>query len=247
MDADLSIYNVTTTLAAIDDRMIWILALGALSLVCNFIYFGTAMRLGFKYKMYTMPVAGTLIFLPHDFHYLLQWEKWFVVYDHWFMQLFFVGLIITNIMEWVFFYQLLKWGRQELMPKLSQTAFVAVMLTALVGACVIWYGVKTVLADELWFFSFGWTIWFCLPFVIPMMLRRGSRIGQSPVTWYAFIGMATAWWIAVYPLDPFFQSFAWLGLGAVIILWAVANIFVIRHFDAQEPASSPTARQPVAA
>ena len=42
----------------------------------------------------------------------------------------------------------------------------------LAGTTVAWLVLKTVLADELWLFTFGWTVWFCLPFVIPMMLRR---------------------------------------------------------------------------
>lgn len=237
MNADLSLYNVTTTLAAIDEGMVWILALGAISLLCNFAFFGTSIRLGFKHQIYTVPVAATMIFIPHDFHYLLQWEKWFVVYDHWFMQLFFVGLIITNVMEFIFLYQLLKFGRKELLPSFSQPAYVAVILTTLAASCVIWYGVKTMLADELWFFSFGWTVWFCLPFVIPLMLRRGSAIGQNTFMWVAYIGMMLAWWAAIYPLDPFFRSFAWIGLGVVTVVWALATIAVIRHFEARESVS----------
>ena len=50
--------------------------------------------------------------------------------------------------------------------------------------------------------------------------------------WYAYIGMALAWWAAVYPLDPFFRSFAWLSLGAVIVLWALAIIYTIKKLPA---------------
>jgi len=238
MPTDLSLYDVSTTFANVDTYMVHLLAFGALSLICNFIFFGTALRLGFKHRIYTVPVAATMIFIPHDFHYLLMWEKWFVVYDHWFMQLFFVGLIITNLMEFVFFYQLLKFGRKELLPTVSQSTFVSIMAATLAVSSVIWYGVKTVLADELWFFSFGWTIWFCLPFVIPLMLKRRSSIGQNSLMWWAYIGMALAWWAAVYPLDPFFQSFAWLGLGAVIVLWAFATIYIIRKMPAVAPVAS---------
>ena len=185
-----------------------------------------------------MPVAGTLIFIPHDLHYLLMWDRWFNVYDHWFMQLFFLGLIITNVMEFIFLYQLLKWGRAEILPKASQRNFVVIMLATQAAACIVWFGVKTVIADELWFFSFGWTIWFCLPFVIPLMLRRGSNVGQSTLMWSAYIGMALCWWITVFPLDPFFRSTAWIGLGFVIVVWAIVTIIFIRRLPSAETAKT---------
>ena len=173
------------------------LAFGALALICNFVYFGSAAYLGFKHRVYTMPLIGTLVFIPHDLHYLLMYDKWFNVYDHWFMQLFFAGLIVTNVLELIFLYQVLRWGRRELLPQASQRAYVALVLVALAGVSVAWVAVKSALGDELWFFSFGWTIWFCVPFVIPLMLRRGSAVGQSVTMWLAYTVMAMAWWAAV--------------------------------------------------
>ncbi len=231
MSEGFALYDVTGTLTNIDANVPRLLLLGACSLVANFIFFGTAIRNGFKLKTYTMPVACTLLFIPHDFHYLLMYDKWFNQYDHWFMQLFFVGLIITNIMEFTFFYQVLRWGRKEILPQFSQAAYVGVLLIALAGTSVSWYAVKTMLADELWFFSFGWTIWFCLPFTIPMMLKRGSTVGQSPTMWVAYIVMALCWWAALWPLDPFFRSVAWIALGGVIVLWAGVIIYFINRLQ----------------
>jgi hypothetical protein len=224
-----AIYDVAGTFANIDANAPRILALGGLSLICNFTFFGSAAYLGFKHKMFTMPLVGTLIFIPHDFHYLLMYDRWFNVYDHWFMKLFFAGLVVTNILELIFFYQTLKWGRKEILPQVSQSAYVAILLVALAAAAIVWVGVKSVLADELWFFSFGWTIWFCIPLVIPMMLRRGSALGQSMLMWLAYIVMAVCWWAAVWPLDPFFRSPVWVGLGVVTVFWGIATIAVMRR------------------
>ena len=233
-----SIYDVSATLANIDADVPRILALGALSLLCNFFYFGSAAYFGFKYKTYTMPLIGTLVFIPHDLHYLLLFNDWFNVYDHWFLQLFFAGLVVTNVLEAVFFYQVLRWGRRELMPEVSQKTYVTLLLVALAGVSVVWMAVKSVLADPLFFFSFGWTIWFCLPFVIPLMRRRGSAIGQSVPMWVAFSVMALCWWAAVWPLDPFFRSPVWIGLGIVTIVWAIANITMVQKFSASPVAAA---------
>ncbi len=234
MTEAIAIYDVSGVFANIDANVPWLLVLGALSLLCNFTYFGIAAYQGFKHKMFTMPLVGTLVFIPHDLHYLLMFDKWFFVYDHWFMQLFFAGLVVTNILEMIFFYQTLKYGREEILPQISQPVYVAILFAALAAVSIIWVGVKSVLADELWFFSFGWTIWFCLPLVIPMMLRRGSSLGQTEIAWYAYTIMTICWWLAVWPLDPFFRSPAWLGLGIVTVLWAAATIWVIRQLPNKE-------------
>lgn len=239
MSTDLALYDVAGTLANIDAGMSRLLALGGLALVFNFTFFGTAAYLGFKHKIYTMPLIGTLIFIPHDMLYLLMFDKWFNVYYHWFLQLFWGGLVITNILEGVFFYQVIKWGRQELMPQVSQPAYVAILLAALAATTVVWLGVKQMIADELWFFSFGWTVWFCTPFVIPLMLRRGSAAGQSMLMWGAYTGMVVCWWIAVWPLDPYFRSPYWVGLGVVTVLWALTIIIVMRRLPAAQSTVLP--------
>ena len=234
----LSVYDVQTTLSNIDLFKVRVLIFGGLALIFNFVYFGAAIREGFKHKVYSIPVAGTLLFIPHDLLYLLMYPKWFGEYHHWFPRLFWFGLIITNVMEMVFLYQTLKWGRKELLPKVSQSVYVLIMLAALAGTFIVWLGVKKVLADELWLFTFGWTVWFCVPFVIPLMLRRQSTAGQSRLMWLSYIGMAIAFWIAVWPLDPFFRSAEWLGLGGVIVCWALATLFVMKILPAAQTRSA---------
>jgi hypothetical protein len=234
MNEALSVYDVASTLENIDRHAPWLLAFGGLALVCNFLYFGSGIYQGFRQKVFSMPVSATLLFIPHDFLYLLMYEKWFTVYDHWFCKLFWVGLIITNIQECLFLWLTIRYGRKELTPQLSQGTYVALLMLGLAGTSVSWFVVKQVLADELWLFTFGWTVWFCAPFVIPMMLRRHSRAGQSLLMWLAYIGMTLSFWTAVWPLDPFFRSSAWLALGALIVTWAVAIIAVMQKMPRSE-------------
>lgn len=232
MPPALSVYDVTTTLANIDANKARLFVFGGLALICNFIYFGSTIVAGFRHRVFSMPVSATLLFIPHDLLYLLMFDRWFHVYDHWFCKLFWVGLIVTNLQELCFLYLTLRYGRRELAPQLSQPAFVALVLAGLAGAFIAWIAVKSVLADELWLFTFGWTVWFCIPFVIPMMLRRNSSVGQSRLAWVAYIVMAISYWIAVWPLAPFFQSTIWLCLGAMIVAWALAVIFTMRRLPA---------------
>ncbi len=244
MDGILSLYDVSSTLANIDQNVPRLLTFGALALICNFIYFGSGIYLGFKQKVVSMPIVATLIFIPHDLVYVMMFDKWFNVYDHWFMQLYWVGLIITNIEEFCFLYLAIKYGREEYAPSISQRAWTGLIFLALAGAFVAFVAIKSVLADELWFFTFGWTVWFCIPLVIPMMLKRNSTAGQSRLMWTAYIGMAISYWCAVYPLAPFFQSAVWLSLGGVIVVWALAVLWTIRSIESVASAHRKTVHSP---
>jgi hypothetical protein len=228
MSTPASVYDVAATLALMDAGIARLAMFGGLALVFNLLYFGAALYGGFKHKTYTVPLCGTLLFIPHDLLYVTMFDKWFHTYDHWFPKLFWFGLIATNLIEFGFLYQVLKWGREELMPQASQRTFQGVVLLGLVGTSVAWLCIKQVLADELWLFTFGFTVWLAVAFVIPLMLRRNSSAGQSMFLWLSFIGMTLSYWATVWPLDPFFRSPAWLGVGVVIICWTAATIYVMK-------------------
>ncbi len=240
MGGVLSIYDVSSTLGAIDTNVLRLLVFGALALVCNFVYFGTGIYLGFKHKVVSMPISATLLFIPHDVMYVLMFDRWFNVYDHWFPQLFWVGLVITSIEELFFLYLTFRYGRKEYMPTVSQRTWSILICLGLLGTSVSFVAVKSALADELWLFSFGWTLWFCIPMVIPMMLRRNSTAGQSRVMWIAYMGIGVCYWIAVYPLGPFFQSPIWLLLGVVIVVWAIVVLWMMNRLP--EPVTTTDQR-----
>lgn len=234
MSDALSVYDISTTYANLDANIPWFFFWGGMALVFNYYYFGKGIQLGFKYKIVTIPIACTMLFVVHDFIYLLMFDKWFNVYDHWFSKLYWVGLIITNIMEFLYFYLAYKYGRKEIMPQVSQKTYQIYMLMALAAAAGGFWCVKTVLADELWLFTFGFLVWLCLPFVIPTMLRRNSSLGQTIGMWISYMGMAVCYWMAVWPLDPFFQSPQWIAVLGMIIIWACVILNLIKKMPATE-------------
>lgn len=235
MTDTLSLYDPVKTLGNVDAYTGHVLTFGGIALICNMIFFTYIARQGFKHKTFIVPYISTLIFIPHDFQYLLMYEKWFVQYDHWFPKLFWVGLIITNLFEAVFLYQTLRWGRKDVMPYASQKTYVLCAFLALAGVSVFWVALKAMLADDLWFYSFGATIWLCIPFAIPSILKRGSSAGHSMGMWLACLLMGTCWWIAVWPLDPYFRSYTWIMMGLSALIWGLATLYIVRRYKPAEP------------
>lgn len=220
-------YDPIASLHSIDQHVVPIIGLCVVALIFNYAYFGEALRLGFRHRTYSVPASVTLLFLPHDLSYLLQFNKWFVEYDHWFPKLWWVGLLFTASIEGLFFYQLLRYGREEILPQLSQKAYVAVMFLALGAVALAWITVKQMLNDDLYLFSFGWTLFFGAPLAISMMVRRNSTRGQSRWMWISYMLMAVFYWGATAFIDPYFRSAGWLAVLALALGFATANLWMI--------------------
>lgn len=225
-------YDPIASLQSIDQHVVPVIGLCVVALIFNYAYFGEALRLGFRHRTYSVPASVTLLFLPHDVSYLLQFNKWFFEYDHWFPKLWWVGLIFTSSIEAVFFYQLLKYGREEILPQLSQKAYAFVMILALGATALAWLTVKQALDDDLYLFSFGWTLFFGAPLCISMMVRRGSTRGQSRWMWISYMLMAIFYWAATAFIDPYFRSAGWLAVLGLALGFAGANLWMIGRMPA---------------
>lgn len=238
-------YDPVSSLQSIDQHVVAVIGLCVVALIFNYAYFGEALRLGFRHRTYSVPASVTLLFLPHDLSYLLLFNKWFVEYDHWFPKLWWVGLLFTASIEAVFFWQLLRYGREEILPQLSQKAYVAVMFLALAATALAWMTVKQALDDDLYLFSFGWTLFWGAPLAISMMVRRGSTRGQSRWMWISYMLMAIFYWAATAFIDPYFRSFWWLAVLALALGFAGANLWMMGYTPAWEGSCArvpPTSR-----
>lgn len=223
-------YDPQAVLAAIDRHAVPVLLIAGLALVGNAIYYFESLRLAFRERTYTMPLAGLYFFIPHDMSYVLLWHKWFVEYDHWFLKLFWVALVFTSLSAWVFLYQFLRYGQRECMPNVSRGVFVSVVLGGLVLSTGVWLAVKAVLVDDLYLFAFGLTAFWCAPFATGLMLRRGTRLAQSVPMWLGYTAIPVFYWLAAaLYLGPYFQSPSWLAMGFAAAVWGIANILLIQR------------------
>lgn len=221
-------YDPISTLQQIDAHIVPVISLCVIALIFNYCYFIEAIRIGARDKAYSVPALVTLVFLPHDISYLLYFNKWFVEYNHWFCKLWWAGLVATATIECIFFYQLLKYGRKELLPNQSQKAYVGVMCLALLVGTGALVTIKQAINDELYLFSFGWTLFWGAPLCISMMIKRGSSRGQSRWMWISYMLMAVFYWAAVSFIDPYFRSAGWLLILAMALGCALANLYTLR-------------------
>ncbi|MGQ0530803.1 MAG: hypothetical protein ACT4PG_13560, partial [Panacagrimonas sp.] len=207
----------------------------------NAVCYYEALRLGFRDRLCAMHLSGLFLFIPHDTDYVLLWEKWFVEYDHWFLKLFWVALVFTVLAAWAFLFPFLRYGQREWMPQVSRPTFIALVLGGLLMSTGVWLALKSVLQDELFLFAFGLTGFWCAPFGMGLMLRRGHRGAQSAAMWIGYTAIPVFYWIAAaLYLGPYFQSPVWLVMGVAATIWGLANVVLLKQLPSAGGQGKPT-------
>lgn len=242
-------YNSYEVLRTFDDHTIPIVALSAIALIANYVWYGEMIRLAHRGKVVVCAPAITLLYLAHDGSYLLLFDHWFGGdYDHWFTQLFFAGIVITFSLEVVMFLQTLRYGRAEFAPTLTQRQFVAAMFGALAAAVALWAATKSALGDDIYLFSFTAAIAWAVPFGAAQMLQRGSDRGTSVLAWGSFTLIGAPWAICtVMFFGPNFHTVPWIGLCLLCVVGGAVNTWLAARLVRRQTASSVETPTPVAA
>ncbi len=145
---------------------------------------------------------------------MLRFDTWFNDYDHWYVKLFWVALVLTVTWELVFLRQIIRYGRREFAPFLSQRQFTAAVIALQLVALASWVIVKGALDDPLYVWSFGVALIAYPIFGLAMMVRRRSTLGITPLQPAALTLMCVSWFIATIGwFGDGFQSFEWLLLA----------------------------------
>lgn len=223
-------YDTNTVLAAIDRNAVYILALCGAAMIFNYIYFIDAARLGFKDKVYPTSVFPTLFWLSGDGSVVLDPNLAFHVINHWYLKLFWGALCATVAFEILYLYMILRFGRKELAPNMSQPQYVAIVLGALVATFVAYSFIKSQMGDTLVI------DYFCLAnlagplFGWPLMVRRKTRAGTSVLIWVSYTMLVLCWSSALILFygKPFASPQYLLLYLVTIAACAVALIQVIR-------------------
>ncbi len=237
-------YDPHVVLQSVDDHLFAVNAFMTVCLVSTFTYLILSFKTARLHKAYPAPLTAVGWFAIHDAYFVMQWNKWFVEYHHWWLEFWAVSLIFTSAIEFALCYMVYKYGREELMPRLTQKQFGASIIAALIGIGVVWAMIKPLLNDELCLIAFAVTAWWPPVWTTLLIVKRQSLRGQTRVMIWCLltnpIGMFGAW----YFLDPYFRSPLWLAFATVTILWAGFNAWLMGKYpdhvpeDAIQPASA---------
>ena len=236
-------YEAESVFAAVDDNVALFLVLGAGALACNWYYFFACARLARRDRCAPMALWATTVFIGHDASYLLNYDDWFTTYDHWFPKLFWVGLIVTNMFEMIFFVQTVRHGRRELAPRMTQAQWLVYCVGALVTGVVFWSVTRSYLDDPLYLMTFLVTFGMCAPATFAFMVRRGDRTGVGAGQLWAYLGIGVFYMgLTTVVLGGAFQEPVWLLGSAVCVALSVGLLVLYRQLPAAGTTTVAAAR-----
>jgi hypothetical protein len=222
-------YDTQAVLHQVDRHPVLVLSLCALALIGNYIFWIENLRHGLRSKTYSMPVPCILFFLAHDLSFVAGYRTWFHDIHHWFPELWWFGLTVTVLMELAFLTMFLKFGRQELAPRLTPHAFVTATAVGFAFTMVAWLVIKSVMADQLYLVIFGFTVFWCAPWYFALTWRRANPAGQTILGWAGYLMMPVFYWPATMILSDTFRSPIWIALGIATLSGGVINLAYIRQ------------------
>lgn len=235
-------YDPQSAIAAIDQNWQSIMACLCVVIVFVFIYLSIAIRMAVTQKIYVVPFVGASLFAWHDLTFVLQYDLWFNVYDHWWFKMWWFALVASSMLEFFLTWQVFRYGHKELWPHLSRAAFGLLIAGGTIGVGVMWWLVKSVINDPFYFITFAITAIWSVPFHTALLARRRSRAGQSVVMELSVIVMLWGLSAAFAQIDPFFLSPGYLLFVAVFTAWPLVNVWLI----IRQPEPAPRVQTAVA-
>jgi hypothetical protein len=241
------VYQAPELLSRIDEHRWLILSAFAVAMIFQWIWLIDCVRVGRRDRAYSMPLFCTFFWFAHDTGCVARFNEWFNTYDHWYLKCFWLGLLTAAVLELIFFAQVLRYGRAELLPMLGQRAFAGVLVLGVVVSAVTWELLKELLGDPLYQASPALAMLSYPIFGAALMFRRRSAIGQSVTMWANFTAMTVCWFIAsAIWFGGGFRSWQYLGAGVVAALGGAVMTYLVSSRSELFPRGPVVAAAPLA-
>lgn len=215
-------YNAQELLAQIDANRNAVLLGGTIAMIFNYIFFFESARSAMRDKSPAFPLIACTIWFAHDLSFVLKYDDWFNLYNHWYLKLFWAGLIPTTAFEVFYTWQAWRFGREEFFAGGTQERWTQYVLGTVLVGCLVWWAMKQVLDDPLYTWSFATTGALAATFCLARALRRGDTAGQSALMWWSFCAMQTSWFTCEYVVfGGMFRHPLFVGMGVLCVICGV--------------------------
>lgn len=220
-------YDPRDALAAIDTHAPVILAFFAVAAVATFTYLVASFRLTIRDAAYSAALPAVGWFAVHDLGFVLQFDMWFQSYDHWWVKAWWCALLGTSLIEFALVAMIARFGWRELAPQLSRRTFTIGLVLILAAIAALWWLVKQALDDPLYLISFPITAFWAVPFSTVLILRGGTRRGQSITQEICVAIIVLAFQGALWHVDAFFRSAPFVAFTAMAVMWSLGNVWLL--------------------
>lgn len=172
-------YTIAEVIHNVDANPIAASALALFAMLVGYVQCIESIRLGFRHKTHAMPIAANTYFLAHDSFYAGNYFLGHGVTDHWFFNS--GGYVIAPyiVLELIMAWQIITYSRQELgLGATWKRAFVSYLGIQL-AMYVFFIWTRSIMDDPLYLTTTLSSLFVSQMFMIPLMVSRKSRKGQS--------------------------------------------------------------------
>jgi hypothetical protein len=223
-------YDPQFILNAIDNDTVPILLGFTAAMILQNVAMGTAVLMTHREGWISIPLPCTFLWFAHDLGVVVRFDTWYSDYDHWFLKIYWVGLLTALLIELVFLWQAYKVGRKEYLPKGTQAQWGGLLAAGTVIVVLCWEYQKTIWDDPLYQALASTTMYLIPLAVVPLVLRRRSAISQSPVIYGCFAAMVILWWgVTAGAYGEAFRTWQYLASGVVAFATLAALSFWIHR------------------
>jgi hypothetical protein len=222
-------YQVASTIANINEHATSILIFGSLANLLAYVQMAYGAFVGFRDRSHAIPLITNMMFFAHDSYYVLQYDYWFHTVDHWFFKANVFSMAIFCCLELVIAWQIINHSRDELGLGKTRLHALCSYVAIQIGVYVMFLWFRSMIGDPLYLECFAVSIVFSNLFNIPMLLRRGSRKGQSLViAWALLIQTGPIGFFLVNPqLGDYFVTPPWIAAGLANTALAAAYVWLL--------------------
>lgn len=229
-------YPVDEVLANIQNSIGAVLLSGAVIFVGYYLYYGEAIRLGFRDKTHAVPIFANMYFFAHDLVFASLFQRWFYEIDHWLYRAFWFGLVVFTVLEGVVHYQTLRYSQRDLFPTLTRRQYVFVYAGMQLAIGILFWFIYTQLDDYLFLISFTSTVIVSVAFMLPLLHARASQKGQSRLLAASLIISPIGFFFLFLPvMSRYFASLPYLVMGITTVAVAVIYMWYLPRHPAYAP------------
>lgn len=222
-------YDMNELLSNINANFSNMILFGSLANILAYVQMIYGTRVGFRDRSHAIPLIVNMTFFAHDSYYVLNYDYWFNTVDHIFFKGNMVAMSIFCVVELVIAWQIITYSRKEIGLPDSWWKAAGVYAVIQAGVYVMFLWFKSMLGDPLYVECFAISIVFSNLFNIPMLLRRGSRKGQSLViAWALAIQTGPVGFFLVHPnMGAYFMQPAWIAAGLANTALAFVYLYML--------------------
>ena len=224
-------YDPADVIARINEPYLPLLFFTAVAWITGFVQIAQGFRGGLRDGVPAAPIGMTAFLLAHDGSFALRYDYWVNDVGTWYFTLFWVGMVISVVIELAMVRQFLQLGQPLVAPDLPRWVFVGTYLLLQVFAFAGVWWIQSLLVDPLYLVSLAATQVVAVVFLVPWILNRGSALGQSRAFAWATVigpgGLALGLFPALSP-ELFDDARYWFLVASLVTL-SVSYLLILEH------------------